>query len=124
MRPFLPISLPVLPTFAEYSCLIPSASVETPSDLLDEAELALKRARKEWEAVSKVGPETGRFVGCEEGWRKGVKDVLRGCIAGSIAVGAVRRAAGEGEGKVRVEVPAVGGRYHAWWVVPKVVPVK
>ncbi|KAA6410043.1 MAG: amino-acid N-acetyltransferase subunit Mak10 [Lasallia pustulata] len=96
MRPFLPISLPALPTFAEYSCLIPSASVETPSDLLDEAELALKRARKEWEAVSKVGPETGRCVGCEEGWRKGVKDVLRGCIAGSIAVGAVRRAAGRG----------------------------
>lgn len=87
----------------------------------------MKTARKEWEAVGKVAPQMGRCVGCEEAWRKGVRDVLRGCIAGSIAVAAVRReVGGEGKGRGRVEVlgAGVGGRYHAWWVVPKVVSVK
>ena len=86
----------------------------------------MKRARREWEGVGKVDKEMGRCVGCEEEWRRGVRDVVRGCIAGSIALGGLRRGVGEGEGsKVRVEVPGVGagvgGRYHAWWVVPKVV---
>ena len=57
-----------------------------------------------------------------------MRDVLRGCIAGSIAISAVRKAVGENEadpkGRVRVEVPGVEARYHAWWVVPKIVPVK
>lgn len=122
MQPFLPISLPLLPTFAEYSALVPSAA-DGPADLLDAAEQAMKTARREWDAVGKVGPEVGRCVGSEEAWRKGVRDVLRGCIAGSIAVGAVRREMG-GKGKGKVEVPGVGERYHAWWVVPRVVSVK
>ena len=84
----------------------------------------MRQARRQWEAVGKVGSEGAGCRGCEGEWRAGVRDVLRGCIAGCIAVGAVRRAVG-GEGdKVRAEVPGVGGRYHAWWVVPKVVAGK
>ena len=122
MRPFLPISLPPVPPYPEFEALV-SALSETPLSLLDSADQALKTARKEWEAVSKASPETGRFVGSEKAWRAGARDVIRACIAGSIAVGAVRKAVGaDGKmsGDVKVEVPTVAKAYHAWWVVPKI----
>ena len=67
-----------------------------------------------------------RCVGSEEEWRARVKDVIRSCIAGAIVAAGVKKwvIAGCSEGELKVDVPGVadeGGRYHAWWAVPKIV---
>lgn len=78
-----------------------------------------------------------------EDWTKDVKDSLRACIATSIAIGTFKKAfmvdkassstrqgpkgAGTAEPKsgrlnLSVEIPETGskGRWHDWWVVPKI----
>ncbi|MCJ1285332.1 hypothetical protein MMC26_004672 [Xylographa opegraphella] len=134
MRPFLPISIPSVPSYEEFSSLVNPLSAQ-PQDrsalsrsleakrldsLLEAAELATKIARKEWEAVSKSSAETARCQGCEKEWKVKQKDVLRSVIAVGIAVAGVRKwiAGGMEAGKMKVEVDEKG--YHDWWVVPKV----
>ncbi|MCJ1483161.1 hypothetical protein MMC06_003328 [Schaereria dolodes] len=99
----------------------------TVNSLLASADQAIKAARKEWEALGKASAETARCVGCEDGWRTAMKDVLRSVIAAGIAVGGVRKWVAEGgmmggkekEEGLRVEV---GGKaYSDYWIVPKVV---
>lgn len=120
MRPFLGLSIPEVPTYAEYASLasIPTAddiaasqSAMAPASasakltdevlaLLDSATEALKNARKEWEAISKASATMARTTNCEEWWRADVKNVLRACITANIAVGTVKKAiAGLGKGK-------------------------
>lgn len=120
MRPFLGLSIPEVPTYAEFATLasLPiteeglgkkrtsrsSAAPTKPSNealaLLDSAADALKNARKEWEAISKASPTMARTTSCEEWWRADVKNVLRACIAANIAVGSTKKAmTGLGKGK-------------------------
>ena len=123
-----------MPSYEEYSSLVNPLSAH-PKDqsalgkrlkakrldsLLEAAELAIKIARKEWEAVSKSSAETARCQGCEKEWKIKQKDVLRSVIAVGIAVAGVRKwvAGGMEAGKLKVEVDENG--YHDWWVVPKV----
>lgn len=73
--------------------------------------------------------QKARCVGFEGAWREGVRGGVRAGIAAGIAGAALRRGLGKGEvgmeadlsGRLRVEVPVVGKRYHDWWVVPRVV---
>ncbi|MCJ1390800.1 hypothetical protein MMC18_003661 [Xylographa bjoerkii] len=134
MRPFLPISVPAVPSYNEFSSLVhplsaypegqsalgESLEARRLDSLLEAAELATKIARKEWEAVSKSSAETARCQGCENEWRAKQKDVLRSVITVGIAVAGVRKwvAGGMKAGKLKVEVDEKG--YHDWWVVPKV----
>ncbi|MCJ1399551.1 hypothetical protein MMC11_002753 [Xylographa trunciseda] len=134
MRPFLPISIPAVPSYEEFSSLVSplsahpqprsaldkSLEVKRLGSLLEAAELATKIARKEWEAVSKSSAETARCQGCEKEWRARQKDVLRSVITVGIAISAIRKwiAGGMKAGKLKVEVDEKG--YHDWWVVPKV----
>ena len=120
MRPFLGLSIPEVPTYAEFAALAslpiteegsetkrtsqpPSTSAKPTSEalaLLDSAADALKNARKEWEAISKASPVMARTTNCEEWWRADVKNVLRACIAANIAVGSTKKAmTGLGKGK-------------------------
>ena len=156
MRPFLSLSIPEVPSYSEFAALaslpIPDgkeqsrlkrptakASSEAATELapeafalLDSATNALNNARKEWEAVSKASPNIARTTTCEEWWRADVKNVLRACIAASIAVGIMKKAAAAlGTGKkmkdaLKVEVRTGDDEqeprgYHAFWVVPTVV---
>lgn len=95
--------------------------------ILDLADQAIKGARKEWDAISKTDAETARCLGCEDWWRGSVKNVVRACIAGSIAVATAKKglmAASANNRNIRdalrVEVPEKERRYHAWWVVPNI----
>jgi len=77
-----------------------------------------------------MSAEAARCRGCEGEWRKNVKDVLRACIATSIAISTVKKALGDVEakrgekadlgGRLKVDIPETGKGYHDWWVVPKI----
>ena len=120
MRPFLGLSIPEVPSYAEFAALasLPLADVpatsksatkpQSASDkpttealaLLDSAAEALKNARKEWEAISKASSTIARTKNCDDWWRADVKNVLRACIAANIAVGTAKKAvAGAGKSK-------------------------
>lgn len=143
MRPFLPLSLPEVPSYPEFSSLVSLHPPETTDmnsfnaskdeakeqalSILDVADQAMKAARKEWDAISKTSPETARCLGCEDWWKASVRNVVRACIAGNIAVATARKGlmASSGDDRnitdvLRVEIPEKERRYHAWWVVPSI----
>ena len=139
MRPFLQLSLPLVPSHEEFTALVSpyqrsqntsgtareSEDAHIVRSLLASADLATKVARKGWEALGRSPSETARCVGCEDGWKAEQKDALRSVIATSIAVAGVKRwvldGGKPGEKGLRVDVGGKG--YHDWWVVPKVVHV-
>ena len=141
MRPFLPISLPQVPSYPEFASLV---SLHTPEktngtsasqgelneqalQMLELAGQALQAARKEWEAIGKADAETARCVGCEDWWRTGVRNVLRACIAANIIVATAKKAmvnAGSKSAKdlLKMGMTQNGKGYHAWWAVPQISP--
>lgn len=146
MRPFLPLSLPEVPSYADFKPLFslrpednsglryPDAlTTEIKTQLLitlDVADQAMKTARKEWDIISKAHPETAKCLGCEDWWRGSMKDVVRACIAGNIAVATAKKTllASDSDRKhpkdlLNVRFPEKDRRYHAWWVVPSISSV-
>lgn len=142
MKPFIPISLPELVPYEEYRR---EAILEGDSDdvVLERASKAISEARKAWEATLANGifiknsqGETYHAPAIEEDWKSEVKDTMRACIGASIAIEAVKKALADSGGtsshadghrvRLRVEVPEVGSkaRWHDWWAVPQVTPVK
>ncbi|KAL9588484.1 MAG: hypothetical protein Q9203_002705 [Teloschistes exilis] len=130
MRPFMQLSIPELPSYAELNgaTSITRSDAEKDEDqalsVLDMAEEATKVARKEWEALGKLEAEKARCVNCEEWWRASVKDIVRACIACSIAIATMKKAVQTPHGKpmrevLKVEMPGEKS-YHDFWLVPKV----
>ncbi len=135
MKPFLHTALPELLPYTHFQQLV-DAPDESIAGLLDAADSAIKKARRDWDTLGKLNKEAARCQGCETEWRANVKDVLRACIAAGIAVSAVRKVlVGAGEHarkdnlnakgqldlsmRLRIEIPVAGARYHDWWIVPK-----
>jgi len=129
------MSLPEVPSYPEFTALVslhstsPSGTIPERNaqafSILEVADQAMKTARKEWEAVSKVSAETARCESCEEWWRAGVKNVLRSCIGANIAIAAAKKAVAKagkfsGAEKLNVEIGGSGKSYHSWWIVPKI----
>ncbi|KAL8762335.1 MAG: hypothetical protein Q9184_001642 [Pyrenodesmia sp. 2 TL-2023] len=135
MRPFLQLSIPEPPSYAELAAatsIAPGTDIkddegsteEQAISMLDIAEEAAKVARKEWEALGKLDAQTARCVNCEEWWRASVKDIIRACIACSIAIATVKKGISNKKGRLlpdvlMAEVPEAGKRYHDFWIVPK-----
>ncbi|KAL8963450.1 MAG: hypothetical protein Q9193_000282 [Seirophora villosa] len=137
MRPFMQLSIPEPAPYAELAAAtsIPSGTAkddeqglikEQAMSMLDMADEEAKMGRKEWEALGKLDAETARCVSCEESWRGSVKDIIRACIACSIAVAATKKglqnALAEGaplSDMVTADMPRAGQRYHDFWIVPK-----
>lgn len=141
MQPFLSISLPEVPTYAEFTALVSLRGVdgaggenlnasadkskEQVLSILDIADQAMKVARKEWDAVSKTDPETARCLGFDDWWKSSMRDVVRACIAGNIAVATAKKAFTVLNGRnakevLKVHLPEKDKRYHTWWVVPNI----
>jgi N-alpha-acetyltransferase 35, NatC auxiliary subunit len=126
MKPFVSISLPILPSFDEFTRGTGQPDVPTP-DLLLYAEKAIVGAKKGFEALGKL-PESDAFsTGSHSRWITGVKNGLKSCIAASIAISTLRKAIGNNKDdaklNVKAEVPTPDKAYHEWWIVPKIVPV-
>ncbi|KAI9815701.1 MAG: hypothetical protein M1827_002097 [Pycnora praestabilis] len=120
MKPFLSIGLPELFPHEQFRDLVTQVDTSI-AQLLEIADQAVKRARKDYDLLGKMESKTTRSVLCEGEWKKNVKDTLRACIATSIAISTVRKAVDKhGEGKLKVEIPPTGRGYHDWWAVPKI----
>ncbi len=144
MRPFIPISLPEVPSYQQFAALI---SLRTPdknsmhgskvtsptqseinqqaAQMIELAEQSLKAARREWEAVSKANAETARCQGCEDWWRTSVKNVMRACINANIMVSTAKKALANAGSRnacdvLNVEMVESAKGYHRWWIVPKI----
>lgn len=129
------LSIPEPPSYAELAAATSITPVTDVNDdegsteeqaisMLDIAEEAAKVARKEWEALGKLDARTARCVNCEEWWRASVKDIIRACIACSIAIATVKKGILNRKGRplsdvLTAEVLEAGKRYHDFWVVPK-----
>lgn len=141
MRPFLPIALPQVPSYSDFTSLISPRQTAAPTDIqrpnhttalitqasliLDIADQTLREARKEWDAVSKTDPKTAQCTSCEDWWKSSVRDVVRACITGNIAVATAKKGLanlGKKEAKdiFTVMIPEKENRHHAWWVVPSI----
>jgi hypothetical protein len=148
MKPFLPLSVPEPLDFDEFESAT-SVSNATDLEALDDAHKAVSEARKSWEAVlkakwvneafgsqGKVSEYQGEQAGIKsdarttlEGeWTRDVKNVLKACIATSIAVGILGRtlrkspqsAGAMKDLKIRIPEPGAKDCYHDWWLVPTI----
>lgn len=126
MRPFAPVGLPVLPTFEEFTTgtTQPDTDME---ELFEYAERAVEGAKRGFEALSKMTAEESFSVGSHQRWAEGAKNGLKSCIATKIAIAAVQKAVAKAADpddlKIKVEVPTPERAYHAFWIVPKIVPL-
>lgn len=141
MKPFIPITLPELVPYEEYSR---EAMLEGDSDeiVLERATKAISEARKAWEAtlnngafVKETEEQTNPASALEDDWSRDVKDTMRACIGASIAIETVKKAltarksSKDGSNspeelplnlKVNVPEPGAKTRWHDWWAVPQV----
>ena len=151
MRPFASLSIPEVPSYAEFEALasLPAHNGCIEADarrsaksvreshsqaktLVENAGVALKIARREWDTVSKSAPEKIGTTQCEEWWRADVKNVQRACIAANIALETVRKAVNSLKSGIpvtdlkkvlKVEVGEHDKVYHSWWLVPRITPI-
>lgn len=135
-KPFSSIGLPSLPSFADFTAQVTQPG-ESTLTMLEFAADAQASAKKGFEILGKLKKEESFCRGSAESWVKDVKGCLKACIFAGIAVAGVKKAwlesekrsgerNGNGNGKVlgiKVEIPETGKGYHAWWVVPKIIPV-
>lgn len=146
VQPFLSVSLPEVPSYPEFASRVSlhtlerdagdpshqtaSTKIETNDQavaILDFADQALKAARKDWEAISKTKAETARCVGCEDWWRASVKNIVRACITANIMIATSKKAMSKAASQdareiLKVEVVKSNELYHAWWMVPRILP--
>ena len=147
MKPFMPLSIPEVPSYTDFVSRAGIPSDHTPSQdaltedakssrkwrqrarmFLNNSSEVLKNSRKLWDVISKASPSKAHTSQCEEWWRADTKNVLRSCIAMNIAIETATKAffrSEEGRGTdlkhaLKVSMVEPGKGYHAWWIVPKV----
>ncbi|EFE39318.1 hypothetical protein TRV_05988, partial [Trichophyton verrucosum HKI 0517] len=131
MKPFLPIFLPEVVPFEIYER---EATLDGQSDkaVLNRAVRAAAEAKKGLERYLADGPyltpkdkSSKTTSGLESDWIKNAKNMLRACIATSIAIDTVKKAILDKQSSkplnISVQVPEVGSqsRWHEWWAVPQ-----
>jgi hypothetical protein len=146
MKPFLSLSVPEPVGFDEFeraTCMGNATDLEA----LDDASGAVTEARKSWEAVLKAKWVNEAFgnqgmgkqhlqgqpkitssarTTLEGEWTRDIKNVLRACIATSIAVGSLgnklrqtpRSPGPLSDLMIRIPEPGEKDCYHDWWLVP------
>lgn len=136
MKPFAPITLPELPSFAA-STAGTRQDNNSVDEILEYAEKAAAGAKKGFEILSKMPADESFSVGSHAAWSASVKGGLRSCIALGLAVSIVQKAVkaqgsaaaaaaatAEEDLKIRVEVPTPDQAYHEWWIVPRLLPLR
>lgn len=127
MRPFIPIELPELPTYAEFSrsTAQPDKSV---ADLYRCAESAVAGAKKGYEVLNKFSEKEAFTAQSHARWQAGTKNGFKSVIQASLAISTLRKveeAKIKGETiEVKAEVPGPDKGYHEWWIVPKITITK
>ncbi|KAI9662182.1 MAG: hypothetical protein M1829_006164 [Trizodia sp. TS-e1964] len=121
MKPFLPIALPSVLPYDQFSNLVEQPTLSSQM-LLAIISKALARARKNVELLTRLDAVTARAELSYAEYKANTRNVLRACIAASIAVATVAKILGAkgATHAVDVEIPLPGKGYHDWWVVPKI----
>lgn len=123
MRPFVPIELPELPTYAEFASSV-KQSDKSDAELLSTAESAVAGAKKGYEVLTKFNEKEAFTSQCHERWLTGTRNAFKSVIQASLVVGTLKKATELREqGKeivLNAEVPEPDKGYHEWWIVPKV----
>ncbi|KAL2759451.1 hypothetical protein ACRALDRAFT_1074260 [Sodiomyces alcalophilus JCM 7366] len=126
MKPFLGISDPRPPSFAEFKACTTMADYST-DDLLDTAAKSAMAAKRGLEGMSRLSDKDCFAVGSHDQWTQRVKAALKSSIAAGLAVSMVQKALArpgqDGSLNVSVEVPGPEKAYHEWWIVPQIRPV-
>lgn len=125
MKPFLGISDPSPPSFAEFQAYTTMADYST-DELLGTAAKSASAAKQGSESMSKLSEKDCFAVGSHHLWTQKVKSALKSSIATSLAVSALQKAlerpGRDGSLDVSVEVPSPDKAYHEWWIVPQIKP--
>ena len=145
MKPFLPVGTPELPTQTEIYDATHWPSETRVSSILDSIDEQVKQAKAALGIMKAANAQEGRFLGVEGVWKKNCQSLLLSTIsAGVCAAGlrvAFRKASVEKIGdlglkeqgdkgrsraealreSVKVESMELEKRYHAWWVVPRLI---
>lgn len=144
MKPFLSLNVPERVTFETFLEESSFAGVDD-KGVLKEAAIRVEESRKLWDEVLKAGWSTELVDGAalnrpsksaeaetrqgrttiEGEWSRGVKNVIRACIATSICIATLRkrldqRAQLDG---ITAAIPVRGEKdcWHDWWIVPRLV---
>ncbi|KAF3766401.1 Mak10-domain-containing protein [Cryphonectria parasitica EP155] len=123
MRPFIPIELPELPTYTEFSRSV--RQEEKPATaLLSTAESAVAGAKKGYEVLMKFGEKEAFTAQCHKRWMQATRAGFKSAIQAGLAVSTLKRvveARDKGQDvQVNVKIPGPHGGYHEWWVVPTI----
>lgn len=128
MKPFLSIKSPELPSFEEWdSVLHPFGGYDHGAKSLERSRITfldgidehIKSAKMHFAAFKKLGAVAAGCEGLDEIWAKNTSVLLQSCIATGIALSALKGASSGME--IKAEIPKPGkGRYHDWWIVPKI----
>jgi N-alpha-acetyltransferase 35, NatC auxiliary subunit len=133
MKPFLSLNVPEPVAFETFQTESSFADLND-EDVLEEASVRILEARKLWDDVLKAGwsaeldnagdleqasktakrePQKGATT-IEGEWTRGLKNVIRACIATSISVATLKRRLDKGEELtgVKATIPAPGGNHH------------
>lgn len=140
MKPFHALQPPEVPSFEAFQAdLQPYGSYSEPSaafysDLKDgesklwtDIDSSIKIAKNAFGQTKKHGAEISKAGGVAQAWEKEIQGLLASCIALSLGVAALKRAAQKIEPghktEVTLELPEANQakRYVEGWVVPKVI---
>lgn len=126
MKPFAPVGVPELPSYAEFERGLRQPDSDVPT-MLDDASRALAGAKRGFESLGKLSADESFSVGSHDAWLATVRNGLKSCIAATLAVSTLRKAVQQhgpdGELKLKAELPTPDEAYHAWWIIPKLVPI-
>ena len=144
MKPFLPLGVPESVAFEEFkqeSSLVDLNNEE----ILVECHTKATHARKLWEQVLEHGwsthagddksvsqieqrqiekrPPRKSVPSIDDEWTKGIKNVVRACIATSVSAVALKKMTTRRDANsISVHIPIAGEKdcWHDWWIVPKI----
>lgn len=123
MRPFIPIELPELPTYTEFTRSARQGD-KSNAALLSTAESAVAGAKKGYEVLTKFNEKEAFTAQSHGRWLAATRNGFKSVIQAGLAVSTLKRAEdlrdkGE-EVDVKVEIPGPDKGYHEWWIVPKI----
>lgn len=104
--------------------------VKSVEDTCKAMDVDLKATKFQLASLKKSTPVEAKFVGTEEQWKEELKQLEKTCVGIAVQASQLlmicdkhgKKSAGQGDDLSRileVSIPAVGKRYHDWWIVPQ-----
>jgi hypothetical protein len=131
LKPFAAVTDPPFPSLKSFE------AAQTLSTSLSEAvtriEARVSPIKAHLTKLKTFSPQAGKYVGTETHWKAQITRLETTSVAIFVGTSVLKRTLKKGtdggdedrlQGKLEVRVPAMGKRYHDWWVVPQIKLVK